>query len=595
MNPRLVPRFFRTIAILIAIAGVIDPAMTSTRRTRPEIAVVAGGASGDEALARRVANTLDGKFTVIAAPFAGAAGTVLVGNSLPTSATELPPPVFAVVPERDGATVTFERVNGPLRAPLEARIGISVSTRTTGARGRRLEVSLHSGELVVDRVTLDVAGDDDRHETELAFVPTAVGAVPLRITAGVVGTGEAATTAAVDLAIDIREQRWSVLFFDPRPSWQSTFVRRAVERDPRFVVTSRVVTSRSLSTDAGRPPGTLDDFTTMSLFDAIVVGAPDALGDRDVAGLDAYLRRRGGTVVLLLDQRGAGPFQRLTGAREWMGSSSSAGFSVLPVGGDSVGLRASEIAWPRVIPAGARELARSRFIGSDSGVSHPVLWRSAVGAGQLIVSGALDAWRYRDPAVSAFDAFWRTTVGTAADAALPPVSISLGNSVLGPYERTEISVTLRDASLAPVASNRAVRASVAALLETPGGAVSIRLWPTAPVGTFRGSFRAPAAPGTYRVVVTGDGSRADAPIIVAPSILRPVADDSDLVAAWAGSHGGSSISSTLLEELAPALERAVRPVPRRETWYPLRSQWLIIPFSLALGMEWLWRRKRGLA
>jgi hypothetical protein len=228
-------------------------------------------------------------------------------------------------------------------------------------------------------------------------------------------------------------------------------------------------------------------------------------------------------------------------------------------------------------------------------VSHPVIWRSAVGAGQLIVSGALDAWRYRDPAVSAFDSFWRATIGTAADAALPPVTISLGNSILAPGERTEISVTLRDASLAQVATNRAVRASVAAFLETPGGAVPIRLWPSGPVGTFRGSFRAPGAPGTYRVIVTGDGSHADAPIIVAPSISRSIADDSDLVAAWVGSHGGSSVPATRLEQLLPAVERAVRPTPRRETWYPMRSYWWVIPFSVALGAEWLWRRKRGLA
>lgn len=592
MSPQLAPRLFRTIAIIIAIAGAIDPAVTSTRRTRPEVAVVAGDATGDETLARRVADELDGAFTVIGAPFIGAAGTVLVGNGLPASATDLPPPVFAVIPERDGPTVTFEGVNAPLRAPLEARTGITVATRTTGARGRRLDVSLRSGELVVDHVSLDIAGDDERHDSELAFVPTAVGAVPLRVTAEVAGSS---TTAAADLVIDIREQRWAVLFFDPRPSWQSTFVRRAVERDPRFVVTSRVLTSRSLSTDAGRPPATLDDFAIVSLFDAIVVGAPDALGDRDVAGLDAYLRRRGGTVVLLLDQRGTGPYQRLAGVREWAGTSSSAGISVIPIGTDSAGLRASEIAWPRVIPAGARQLARSRFIGSDSGASHPVFWRSAVGAGQLIVSGALDAWRYRDPAVSAFDSFWRTAIAAAADAAVPPVTISLGNSMLAPDERTGISVTLRDASLATVARNRGVRATVAASLETPEGRVPIRLWPDGPVGTFRGSFRAPGARGTYRVVVAGDGSRADVPIIVAPSISRPIADDSELVSAWAGSRGGTSVPATRLEQLTPALERALRPAPRRETWYPMRSAWWIIPFTVALGVEWLWRRRRGLA
>ena len=40
-----------------------------------------------------------------------------------------------------------------------------------------------------------------------------------------------------------------------------------------------------------------------------------------------------------------------------------------------------------------------------------------MGAGQLIVSGALDAWRYRDRSDSAFDRFWQMTIAAAADGA----------------------------------------------------------------------------------------------------------------------------------------------------------------------------------
>jgi hypothetical protein len=580
------------VAILIAIAGVLDPAMTSTRRTRPEVALVAGTADGDAALARRVAQELDGAFTVIEAPFTGAAGTVIVGTRLPASANELASPVMAVLPERTGPTVTVEGVDAPAAAPLDARTGVAVMTRATGAKGRRVEISLRAGELVVDRISMDVTSDDQRRRSELAFVPTALGAAPLRVTAEIAGTG---TRAAADVVVDIHDQRWAVLFFDPRPSWMSTFVRRAIERDPRFVVTSRVVTSRNLSTDAGRPPATLDDLGALSLFDAIVVGASDALGDRDVAGLDAYLRRRGGTVILMLDQRAAGAYSRLTGVREWAGATNSAGFAMMPRGGDSVGLRASEIAWPRTIPAGARVLADARPLSGDTTVRHPVIWRSAVGAGQVIVSGALDAWRYRDRATPGFDAFWRTSIASAADAATAPVAITLDRAILAPGERTGMGVALRDAALTSVTSNRGVRASVTASLETPAGILPIRLWPDGMVGSFRGSVRAPAAPGSYRIVVTGDGSRADVPVVVATSIARPVADDADLVGAWAGSRGGRGIEASQLAQLVPSLERVLRPVPRRETWYPMRSVWWIVPFTLALGAEWLWRRRRGLA
>ena len=588
----LVARALRAVAIVIAVAGVIDPAVTSMRRTRPEVAVVSGAGVEGRELAARVMDRLDGLFTVIATPFSGAAGTVIVGNSLPASSGELASPVFAVTPATDRPRVSIDRVDAPARAALDARTTISVTTRVTGAPGQRLEISLRSGDLVVDRASVEIASDDARHVTALSHVPVAEGAVPLRVSADLAGSS---VTAAVDLVVDVREQRWAVLFHDPRPSWQSTFVRRAVERDPRFVVTSRVVTSRGMSTDAGRPPATLGDLAALSSFDAVVVGAPGSLGERDVAGLDAYLRRRGGSVVLLLDQRETGPYQRLTSVRDWTGTSSAAGIAIVPAGADSAALRASEVASPRILPPGARSLADARVAGADSAAARPVIWESAVGMGRLIVSGALDAWRYRDPAVASFDVFWRSTIASAADAAIPPVTISLGNAMLAPAERGEISVMLRDASLAPITAIRGTRARVTASLETPDGRVPIRLWPDGPAGALRGGFRAPTATGTYRIVVTGDGHRADVPLLVAQSVSRPNPDDSDLVAAWAASHGGPAISESRLDELAPALERSLRPTIRSETWYPMRSPWWIIPFALTLGAEWLWRRRRGLA
>ena len=588
----LVARGLRAAAIVIALAGVIDPAVTSMRRTRPEVAVVSDAGVEGRALVARVADRLDGLFTVIAAPFGGAAGTVLVGSRLPAPAGELAAPVFAVTPATDRPRVSIDRVDAPARAALEARTAITVTTRATGVPGQRLEISLRSGDLVVDRASVEIASDDARQVTALSHVPVAEGATPLRVTADLAGSS---VTAAVDLVVDVREQRWAVLFHDPRPSWQSTFVRRAVERDPRFVVTSRVVTSRGLSIDAGRPPATLGDLAALSSFDAIVIGAPGALGERDVAGLDAYLRRRGGSVVLLLDQRETGPYQRLTSVRDWTGTSSAAGIAVVPAGADSAALRASEVAWPRILPPGARSLAFARVAGADSAAARPVIWESAVGMGRLIVSAALDAWRYRDPAVSSFDVFWQSTIASAADAAIPPVTISLGNATLVPAERGEISVMLRDASLAPITATRGARVRVAASLETPDGRVPIRLWPDGPVGTLRGTFRAPTAAGTYRIIVTGDGHRTDVPLVVAQSVSRPNPDDSDLVTAWAASHGGTAIPVSRLDELAPALERSLRPTIRSETWYPMRSPWWIIPFALMLGAEWLWRRRRGLA
>ena len=85
--------------------------------------------------------------------------------------------------------------------------------------------------------------------------------------------------------------------FDTRPSWLSTFVRRAVASDPRFVVTSRVQTSRGAGVTAGRAPVALGAPGVLDAFDVVIVGAPNGLTAADASSLETYMRDRGGRVV----------------------------------------------------------------------------------------------------------------------------------------------------------------------------------------------------------------------------------------------------------------------------------------------------------
>jgi hypothetical protein len=518
---------------------------------------------------------------------------VLVGARLPATAPELSSSVFAVLPSDDGESRTvIEAVIAPARAALDARVSIATRIDISGRGADTLETTLSLGDAVIDRVTQRVDAEGGPRTVELSFVPTAVGSVALRVSTRLMGEGSGAERSShADLVIDVRDDRWGVLFFDPRPSWMSTFVRRAVERDPRFVVTSRVVTSRNVSVDAGRPPSGLGDPESLADFDAIVVGAAQTLSERDVAGLEAFVRRRGGTVVLLLDERTGGAYERLAGVRQWNGASSASGFSITPAG-DSAGLRATSLAWPAALPPGARSIAAS---GDVRGERQPVVWRTAVGGGQLIVSGALDAWRYRDPAQSAFDSFWRTAIGDAAAAGSTPIEIELPSSVLVPGERVEMTAIVRTLALADGAASAAPGDEVTATLDSGSATVTIVLRPDDARGHFRGHFRAPTAPGLHRLRVAHGGTRSEVALLVSADPARARPNDSDLIQAWIASRGGRTFSGRTLGELRPTLERTLQPAARRETWYPMRSAWWIIPFTLLLGAEWLARRRRGLA
>jgi len=286
-----------------------------------------------------------------------------------------------------------------------------------GAKGKSVEFSLRSGALEVAKANVSVASDDARLPVTLAFVPSAAGVARLRVGASISGSS---AVASAEIAVDVGTKKFSVLFYDARPSWMSTFVRRAIERDSRFAVTSRVVTSRNISTDVGQPPALFGPSAAPLPFDAIVVGAPEALREAEIAGLRAFSAQRGGSVVLIADSRAPSALQKFIAPGAWSSGVAKKRISVEPsTVVDSGRLAATEFTWPRRLPAGAVTLASSAATPGDSLGGRPVIWRVAEGAGQFVVSGALDAWRFRDDSVSAFDTFWPLAFAHAAAAAPP--------------------------------------------------------------------------------------------------------------------------------------------------------------------------------
>ena len=55
----MMPQLLRALAIVIAVAAVIDPAVTTMRTTRPEIALVADDSSAEREAVARVARELE--------------------------------------------------------------------------------------------------------------------------------------------------------------------------------------------------------------------------------------------------------------------------------------------------------------------------------------------------------------------------------------------------------------------------------------------------------------------------------------------------------------------------------------------------------
>jgi hypothetical protein len=285
-----------------------------------------------------------------------------------------------------------------------------------------MTATLESGGVVLDRVTREISADEWSDRVEVSFVateaalgprspegpgpqtrPGPTGLTELRVVAD---AGDTASRAEVTFALDTGADRWDVLALDARPSWMATFVRRALESDPRFAVTSRVVTSRGAASAAGSPPLSLRAPGALQPHHIAVIGAPEELTEADVAALERFMRDEGGAVLIVMDRtpEHAVPFQRLAGIRAW---------------------REQLVAEPT-----GRPLASEWALASDpplwiepyaGAIAHTdttaPMWSVPVGRGRLLVSGVLDAWRFRDRDDAAFDGFWRTLVAELASGA----------------------------------------------------------------------------------------------------------------------------------------------------------------------------------
>src|SRR5262249_11962627 len=158
---------------------------------------------------------------------------------------------------------------------------------------------------------------------------------------------------------------------------------------------------------------------------------------------------------------------------------------------------ASEL-WLQNTPAAPADVVAATA-GEESA---PVVVTMPRGGGSLMVSGAMDAWRFRAANGGAFDRFWQAAVAGLALAAAPPLDVEVSPSPLRPGQRADVIVRARNA-------DAGVRMSA-----TVDGR-PIRLLPDAEPGVYRGEMIAAAAPGRaiVRATMADGGGHAAARMV----------------------------------------------------------------------------------
>jgi hypothetical protein len=563
----------RTLAILIGIAGVVDPEIVRRSTDPPAVEItVPSPAHPDHArsldLKERMVAELDGlaRFDDVHAPSARLAiGPVRAQaeTSVPLFALSRPPAPVAIV-----SVETPDTVVAGQQIEVVARV-----------RGYQLAGRVSQFHLRLDGVTIATAshtwnGTDETHPVTFVIPGQREGTRRLQVA---VVTGRESVTA--DTVVTVTARALRVFAYEPRPSWPVTFARRILETDPRFDISAAARSSSRVATTTGEGAIGLP-MARLDTFDVLLVGGLDALGAADVRAIVAFVEHRGGTLILLPDGRVPEAFRarmQVPRLQEVLLT------DAVSIGRGGLMLKASEF----LLPAGRFSAPAIAELRRD-GNTHPVVFAYPLGNGTVVFSGALDAWRYRTDEGQDLDAFVRSLVAEAALIAPPPVDLSVSPSMVRPGEPIAVRVAVRPTAFVQTGGRLETPPVSGAISDSRGRREMIRLWPTSRIGELAGVVTPPRE-GRYAISVSVGSERTDAVLLVEPDVTR--AHEEADPAAIASLTGGAVVGQTsdLRGHLASL---GGTPIERR--MHPMRSPWWIAPFAAFLAAEWASRRRAGL-
>lgn len=565
----------RALAVLIAIAGVIDPAIKRRVRAPLAVDVRLPGPShpsfdAAETLRGELVATLGDDFAVDSE--APPQAIVAVGAALvePQGRT----PIFALPLNDDGIAVQQVEVPAWVAPGQAVRLRARLTAR--GLAGRTTEITVRLRGAVVASLQHTWTSDEDVFDAVVVFAPPATGPHRVRV----IASGPAHRDAMADALLNVRDEPLRVLAYDARPTWPVTFVRRTLEADGMFEVAATSRTSRPVVTTSGAAPAALGSMN-LHAYDAVLVGALDDLRSDDLRALDRFAAERGGTVIFMPDWRIPDSVRKrfaLPASEEVLLD------NPVDIDGGVSAVRASEL-----LLFAAVESATEIAAAPDARGRRSAVVALQHGEGLVIVSGLLDGYRYRGD--EGFDPFWRALVADAAMAARPPIDLRLDPAVARPGDRVTVRAELGAGLLTRNTGATTHVPDISAALTTMSGETeAIRLWPGSRVGSFVADV--PSLPaGGYVVRVTAGGASAEVPLLVAGDVVQPAHAAPRALEYLAHATGGAVLSD--VTAVRHALE-AIATGEQNKVVRPMRSPWWIVPFAGFLGAEWAIRRRAGL-
>ena len=564
----------RTIAILVAVGGVLDPAVSLSRPVPTPVRLHADRSDPDSAdVESRLRAAMQDRIELVADGDAEA--HVVVGGARPESPAFSKPVSRVRWPDEPGTTIVA--APSTVQAPVNSLASIAVTLRARGLAGQPSAILLEDGHVELARAEHQWAADETA-TIRLPYLALATGARRLTVRVEPAKGEQHLFDNRVDILAMAESREGRIAVIEPRPSWPAGFIRRQLESEPAFRVASILRTATDVETRAGEPPRTVT-LDQLLPFEVVIAGAPEEFRAAEIDALRQFAELRGGTIVLLPDRRPTGAYASLLPAAATEQLLSEAQML------EPAGIPATEIVSIPATP-GVRPLA------SLDGA--PVIFSWPLGAGRVLFSGALDAWRYRGDPRSRAREFWRDAIMTAALTAPPPVQLEMEPAIVRSGRTARMVARIRPTEIAAAQDGSPGGSfAIEAHVTDPGGRDEIvRLHPTMETGTLEG-LAPTSLPGVYAVRVSLAGGAQSQTTLLAHDEAFMLSGSDAAFERVPELTGGVVAAPSDLSPLVRHLSELPR-ATRREAAHPMRSAWWIAVFAAALCAEWTLRRRRGL-
>lgn len=544
-------------------------------------------------------------------------GVVNRGVDPVAAATALGVPVHVLLVGRQALA---DRAIAEVEASASARVGertpVRVHVRTDEDRGTPIVVRLIEAGRELARTTVLAPGSGAEAIADFQVAPTRPGLAVWTARLDSLATDAARENDAKQVAIEVTPGRLGVLVLSSGLQWDLTFFRRALLGDSSVSLDTRVREPggwRALERGRLEPPRPADlRGRSVVVLDAV---APVELDPEMESALVAFARGGGGLLLFGgpppgLLRYGSGRFARdLALAQETGLPRRAASPAPTPAAAELFAWdddpARGERAWREAAPLsdvlGIRGGAGDRVLIATAGGGPPMLFSRRVGRGPVLLVNGTGVWRW---SLAGGDALagergrrlWRRIVHWLSEPVQgEPLRVQPERSMSAAGEPIQLIATLQDDAFRPVAGARLSGEAT----DERGRSRPIALDPRAS-GSYTTTLDG-LGPGRWQVRVraTKGGrelGRAATEFAVDRWSLEGLGSRPDraTMAAIAAASGGRLAPASDVARWAQSLD--TRHLVRRRTsstrlW---ESPWIFAVVVAMLGIEWAWRRRRGL-